>query len=31
MQAGGATDFCADNLAAAWPLIRETGNSSPGC
>lgn len=28
--AGGATDFCRDNLAAAWPLIRETGRTAAG-
>ena len=28
--AGGATDFCKDNLAAAWPLIRETGRTAAG-
>lgn len=27
---GGATDFCRDNLAAAWPLIRETSRTSAG-
>ena len=27
---GGATDFCFDNLAAAWPLILETGRTAAG-
>lgn len=28
--AGGATDFCRDNLAAAWPLITEAGKTQEG-
>ena len=28
--AGGATDFCHDNMLGAWPLIREAAQSAEG-
>ena len=28
--AGGATDQCADNLRAAWPLLTEVGRTARG-